>query len=119
MREAILDAVQVAFQAGNPLSKNGIKGTVRGFRSPDVAQEVEALLAEGWLHEVEVPSKQRINNAKARFLVKLDAPEHDEFRQSGKLPPSIFEVPASWRKPEIPLGPEAEAEDDEKTPEKP
>lgn len=113
MREAVLDAVQVAWQAGNPLSKNGIKGTVRGFRSPDVMQEVEALLAEGWLYPVEVPKHERQTPSKAAFLVRLDAPEHDEFRESGTIPTAKLVIPASWKKRAIPLGPNSGHENSE------
>lgn len=114
MREAVLDAVQVAWQAGNPINKTGVKGKVEGFKKDDIGQEVEALLAEGWLHEVEVPSKQRINSNKARFLVKLDTPEHDDFMRSGIVPATKLVIPQSWRKAEIPSDPEVEAENAEK-----
>ncbi|MEO0002813.1 MAG: hypothetical protein RLZZ22_505 [Pseudomonadota bacterium] len=108
MREAVLDAVQIAWQAGNPLSKNGVRGKVSG-KAAEVLREVESLMADGWLHEVEVQSKQRVNNAKARFLVRLDTPEHDDFMQSGVLPDAKLVVPASWKKSSIPLVPEADA----------
>lgn len=109
MRQAIFDAVQIAWQAGNPLSKTGVKTTVSDFKKSDIWTEVEALLSEGWLYEVEVPKNQRTNTAKARFLVKLDTPEHEEFRSSGIVPAAKLVIPQSWRKPEIPPVPEISA----------
>lgn len=109
MRQAIFDAVQIAWQAGNPLSKTGVKTTVSDFKKSDIWTEVEALLSEGWLYEVEVPKNQRTNTAKARFLVKLDTPEHEEFRRSGIVPAAKLVIPQSWRKPEIPPVPEISA----------
>lgn len=103
MREAIMNAVQTAWQTGNPINKTGVRGVVKHFKTTDVNQETDALLAEGWLHEVEVPSGQRIHNKKTYFLVKLTTSEHDEFKKSGQRP--HFEVPQSWRKPEIPSVP--------------
>lgn len=98
MRVAVLDAVQIAWQAGNPLSKNGVKGKVSG-KAAEVIKEVESLLADGWLHEVEVPSSIRRVSSKARFLVRLDAAEHDEFERSGDIPKAKQAIPESWKKP--------------------
>lgn len=98
MRAAVQDAVQVAWQAGNPLSKNGVRGKVSG-KAAEVIKEVESLLADGWLHEVEVPSSIRRVSSKARFLVRLDAAEHDEFVRSGDIPKVKQEIPESWKKP--------------------
>ena len=114
MRQAIFDAVQIAWQGGNPINKTGVKTSITGFKKDDIGNEVEALLAEGWLHEVEVPSKQRINSKKSRFLVKLDTPEHDDFMRSGIVPAAKLVIPQSWRKAEIPSDPEVEAENAEK-----
>lgn len=108
MRQAIFDAVQIAWQAGNPINKTGVRSCVK-LKGADVLQEIEALLSEGWLYEVEVPKAQRTNTAKARFLVKLDTPEHEEFRRSGIVPAAKRVIPQSWRKPEIPLVPETSA----------
>lgn len=113
MRDAIRNAVQIAWQSGNPLSKNGVKGTVRGFQSKDVLLELEALLAEGWLHEIGVPSARRVHPRKACFLINLDTPEHDAFRSSGTLPADKLVIPQSWRKPEVSIVPEVEPENPE------
>lgn len=113
MREAILNAVTIAWQAGNPINKTGVRSRVR-LKAADVGQEVEALLSEGWLYEVEVPSNQRTNAKRDRFLVKLDTPEHDDFVRSGIVPDAKKVIPQSWRKVEIPSVPESEAQDAEK-----
>ena len=109
MREGIMDAVQVAWLSGNPISKNGLKSRVSG-RAADIGRQVESLIAQGWLHEIEVPRGQRINNSKARFLVRLETPEHDEYRKSGTVPEAKQVIPQSWRKPEIPPVPSVHAE---------
>lgn len=106
IRQSIFDAVQVAWQAGNPLSRNGIKTTVRDFKKSDIWDEVEALLAEGWLAEVEVPRHQRIHPRKSSFLVKLDTPEHDDFVRTGIVPAAKLDVPASWKKAPVSIVPE-------------
>ena len=107
MREAVLDAVQIAWQSGNPLSKRGVRGEVPG-KTSEVLKEVESLLNKGWLHEINVPSKQRVNNAKSAFLVRLSTEEHDEFERSHVIPPAKLAIPASWKKPEIPLVPQSD-----------
>lgn len=109
MRQAIMDAVQIAWQGGNPINKTGAKSAVRGFKKQDVGQEVEALLSEGWLYEVEVPSKERTNTKRSHFLVRLDTHEHEEFRRSGIVPETKKVIPQSWRKAEIPFVPEISA----------
>lgn len=109
MRESIMNAVQVAWQAGKPVNKTAVKSVVRA-KATDVAREVESLLAEGWLHEVEVPRGQRINSNKSRFLIRLSTEEHDVFMRSGVVPSAKMVVPQSWRKSEIPSVPEVEAE---------
>lgn len=106
MRQSILHAVETAWIAGNPINKTGVKGIVKGFKSSDVMLTLDSLMAEGWVHEVEVPKAQRLHMNKSRFLVKLSSPEWDDFKRSGLLPGDKLEVPQSWKKP----GPEVEAE---------
>ena len=97
MRQAILDAVEAAWLAGEPINRTGLRNRV-GLKAADVGQEVEALLSEGWLREVEVPRAQRTNVKRDRFLVKLDTSEHDEFMRSGTVPEAKKAIPQSWRK---------------------
>jgi RecA-family ATPase len=110
MRESITNAVEAAWQSGDPLSKNGVREIVKGFRASDVLVEADELLAEGWLCEIEVPSSQRRARSKTRFLVKLDELERDEHRRSGVLPDSKLVIPDSWKKAPNPLVPEVDAD---------
>lgn len=98
LREAILNAVQVAHQAGNPLAKTGVRAVVRGFKKDAILIEVEALLSEGWLHAVDVPKGQRANNNKTSFLVRLSTEEHESFMRSGYVPEAKKVIPQSWLK---------------------
>lgn len=112
MRDAIKNAVQVAWQAGNPLSKNGIVSRVTG-KTADIKREVDSLLSEGWLHEVPVPASVRRVPSKSVFLICLDTPEHDEWDASKRVPAAKLTIPESWKKPAFQLVPEVEAENGE------
>lgn len=98
MRQTILDAVEAAWQAGDPLNKTGVKEQINGFRKNVIREEVDALLDEGWLYQVEVPKGRQGNNAKTRFLVRLDAHERDEFMRSGNVPSPKLATPQGWLK---------------------
>ena len=91
MRNAILEAVEGAWQAGDPLSKNGTAEAVKGWRGIAIKREVEDLISDGLLHEVEVPKNERKARSKNRVL----------------------KVPEGLKKPEFPLGPEFEDENPE------
>lgn len=105
MRMAVLDAVQVAWQAGNPLSKTGAKAAVP-HKAQEVATCIERLLAEQWLVEVDVPLKERKVNSKKAFLVALTPPEHDAVTLAGEpIPAAKLVIPPTWRK-QIPPVPE-------------
>lgn len=110
-REAIMHAVQVAWQSGNPLSRTGAKAKVTG-KASEILKEIDSLVAEGWLHEIDVPQKQRIGS-KARFLICLDTPEHDEWMSSHKVPEAKMVIPESWKRPAKAPVPEVEAENAE------
>lgn len=98
MRVAVLDAVQTAWQAGNPLSKTGARAKVPG-KTQEVAACIERLLAEQWLVEVDVPAKERCNNSKKAFLVRLSTPEHEAVTQAGaQVPAEKLAIPPTWRK---------------------
>lgn len=98
LRTNVLEVVQLAWQAGNPLSKTGAKAKVP-HKAQEVAACIERLLAEQWLVEVDVPAKERRNNSKKAFLVALSTPEHDAVTQAGKqVPAEKLAIPATWRK---------------------
>jgi hypothetical protein len=108
MRDSIKNAVQVAWQSGNPLSRNGVVSRVTG-KTADIKREIESLLTEGWLHEVPVPASIRRVPSKSVFLICLDTPEHD----AKTVPAAKLTIPESWKKSAFQLVPEVEAENGE------
>lgn len=98
LRSAVLDAVQVAEQAGFPLTKEGVKAKVHK-KAADVARIVESLLAERWLVEVSIPTAMRSNPRRASFLVRLSTEEHDGVLRGAPVPASKLTIPPSMRKP--------------------
>lgn len=109
LRQDIRDAVQVAWIAGNPLNRAGVKAKVRR-KASDVVAMLENLLNERWLHEVTVPAKERTNNSKAAFLVNLTTEEHEAVQAGAGLPSAKLVIPTSWRKEAIPVVPAPESE---------
>jgi RecA-family ATPase len=109
LRQDIRDAVQLAWVAGNPLNRAGVKAKVRR-KTSDVVAMLENLLSERWLFEVTVPAKIRIVNSKAAFLVSLTTEEHEAVLSDGALPADKLEIPASWQKQATPLVPVPEGE---------
>lgn len=104
MRGAVLDAVAVAYQAGAPLNREMVKAKLPKKRS-EVSACIESLIAEGWLHEIPVPAKDRTHPRKSSFLVALTTPEHDALMFHGKpVPPEKSVIPPTWRKaiPSVP-----------------
>ncbi|MBK9441304.1 MAG: AAA family ATPase [Comamonadaceae bacterium] len=75
LRQDIRDAVQVAWVAGNPLNREGIKSKLNR-KAQTVLATVENLLHERWLHEVFVPAKERLHPRKSAFFVNLSTEEH-------------------------------------------
>jgi RecA-family ATPase len=100
LREELLDRTEEAWRLGHPLSRSGLRTKVRGKVS-EILLAIDALEAEGWLHQVEVPAAIRANNSKARFMVRLTAEEKDKYRATGVLPTAKTAIPASWRKAEV------------------
>lgn len=111
LRQDIREAVQVAWQEGFPLNREGVKAKLHRDRNA-VTATIENLLSERWLHEVAVPPKERTNSKRAAFLVNLSTAEHEVVVGGGGLPPGKLVIPESWRKPSIPfvLGPEPESQ---------
>lgn len=92
-RGEVLDAVATAWNTGNPLSRSGVEAKVRRKHSA-VRMAVELLLAEGWLIEITVPLRQRINARKQAYLVSLTA----EQRASKEVPSELLLMPETWAK---------------------
>jgi len=109
LRHDILHAVGVAWVTGNPLNRQGVKAKISRKRET-VTSMIENLLSERWLHEVPVIAKQRANNSKSAYLVRLTTEEHDAVMSGADLPAAYLVTPPSWLKPAIPLVPELEGE---------
>ena len=109
LRQEIRDAVQIAWQEGHPLNREGVKGKIQRKEAATAAC-INRLLAEGWLVEVHVPSKLRTHPKRADFLVNLDTPEREAMRRGEPLPQAKAEIPASWKKP-VSSMPDAQAEE--------
>jgi RecA-family ATPase len=109
LRQDVRDAVELAWVAGNPLNRAGVKAKIRR-KASDVVAMVENLLSEQWLYEVAVPTKERTNNSKAAFLVNLTTEEHEAVLAGAGLPADKIAIPISWRKPAIPVVPAPESE---------
>ena len=112
LRDEVRNLVDVAWQSGFPLNREGVKAAV-GRRAQVVCDCIENLLSERWLHEVTVPSKDRNNAKRAAFLVNLTTEEHDAVIRGEGWPPAKLEVPASWRKPAAPSVPEVLPQEEE------
>jgi len=100
LRQDIRDAVETAWQTGNPLNRAGVKAKIRR-KTSDVVAMLENLLSERWLYEVTVPAKVRIVNSKAAFLVNFSTEEHEAVLSGGVLPANKLVIPASWQKQEV------------------
>ncbi len=97
LRQDIRDAVQVAWMAGNPLNRAGVKAKVRR-KASDVVAMLENLLNERWLYEVTVPAAVRLINSKAAFLVNLTTEEHEAVLSGDGLLEAKLAIPPSWQK---------------------
>jgi hypothetical protein len=104
LRDAIRDAVQIAWQSGNPLNRSGIRAKL-SRNAQTVGTTIENLLSERWLYEVDVPAKIRAINSKKTFLINLTTVEHDIVMSGGALPAAKLVIPSSWQKPTFSLVP--------------
>lgn len=104
LRQDILKAVESAWQAGDPLNRARLREKIPRNNSV-VGTAIENLLAERWLHEVEVPAKERIGPSRARFLVGFWPEEHEVIVRSGELPAYKLVIPPRWKKSMTPIIP--------------
>lgn len=95
LRTAILDAVEAACEAGTPLGKSAVAGRIRR-KGSDTQKMVDLLLAESWLHLVEVPREARVNPAKSSFLHRMTPAQRDALLATGAVPE--VKIPPSWRR---------------------
>lgn len=106
LRQDIRDAVQVAWIAGNPLNREGIKAKCKRKHSEAIAC-LEGLLSEQWLYEVFVPAKERLHPRKSAFFVNLTTEEHEAVLSGAGLPAAKLVIPTSWKKAPISIMPDA------------
>jgi hypothetical protein len=109
LRQAIRDAVDMAFLSGNPLNRAGLKAKLNR-NSTVVGVTIENLLNERWLHEIVVPAKVRTNNKRAAFFVNLTTVEHDAVMSGAELPADKLVIPDSWKNVPVPFVPASESE---------
>jgi hypothetical protein len=109
LRQAVREAIQIAWQIGNPLNRSGVQSKLKRKRQT-VLDTIQNLLSEQWLYEVPVPSNVRLGNSKASFLVDLTTEEHDVVMSGGRLPANKLVIPASWQKPVVSIVPALRSE---------
>mgnify|MGYP003606371649 FL=1 len=110
LRQSLRDAVQIAWQTGNPLNREGLKAKVSRKRQ-DVSDCIENLVSERWLIEVAIPAKERTHPRRSSYLVNLSTEEHEAVLRGEPIPADKLAVPASWRKEAIPSVPEESTPD--------
>lgn len=108
-RMAVMDIVQQYVDQGERINRAGVKAEA-GMKGSTVVDAIEQLLAENWLVEIEIPIKERLNNNKKMFLVRLTDTQREAFIKTGVLPPEITWIPSTWKKdseqqiPSVPKG---------------
>lgn len=111
LRQAVRDAVQLAWQTGFPMNRVSVRAKIPR-KNQDVSDCIVNLLSEGWLYEVPVPAKDRAHSSRSAFLVSLDTLEHEALMRDGVLPDEKMAVPTSWKKQPKPPVPEKSAPDE-------
>lgn len=102
-RTAALDAVDSAYRSGERIGRTAA-ALATGVQKAHGLDIVAQLIEEDWLYEVDIPPKERANNKKAAFLVRLTDQERAALRATGAPPVEKTAIPQAWRKP-IPLVP--------------
>lgn len=96
LKRVILTNVAQRYAAGSPLNKTALRD-VTGRSAAITSNAIATLIADAWLHEIEVPAKERLKN-KHSFLVALDDQERAEFLEIGIIPEAKQWIPESWKK---------------------
>lgn len=97
LRQDIRDAVEAAWQSGNPLNRQGVKAAIRRQNSA-VLSALEELLSERWVNEVSVPAKERTHPKRSAFLIQLSGAEREALLRGDGLPTAKQKIPESWKK---------------------
>ncbi len=109
LRARIMSLVADAFADGKRLNKTALRSQVGG-NATTTGHCIDALLADGWLYEVEIPKAERLKG-KPSFLIALDESERQAFTASGTPPQSKLDIPPDWKKqPQAELESAREAE---------
>lgn len=98
LMEEIFQIVDMEWQKGLPLNREGVKGKLNRGRNV-VVEALNQLIQARRLFEVEVPAKQRTNSKRSHFLVALTEAERQSLLQDGVLPEGKMGIPPCWRKP--------------------
>ena len=106
LRERLLDLVANAFAQGKRLNKTALRSAAGGNASATLSN-IAALLADGWLYEVEIPAPDRLRG-KPSFLVALTESEREAFTATGELPAHKLAIPPDWKKPAMPASESAQ-----------
>lgn len=96
LKRVILTNVAQRYAAGSPLNKTALR-EVTGRSAAVTSNAIATLIADAWLHEIEVPARERLRN-KHSFLVALDDQERAEFLELGIIPEAKQWIPESWKK---------------------
>jgi hypothetical protein len=95
MDRDVIEAVEKAWAAGDPVNRTGLRSAVNGSRDR-LQASIERLLESGRLYEVQVPAAVRVNSNSRAFLVALTAAEAESYLAGGSVPPEELVVPKSW-----------------------
>lgn len=112
LRQEVRDAIETAWQLGNPLNREGVKAKIKRNASA-VVKVVVNLVSEQWIYDVSVPAKERAHPARSSFLINLNTVEHEALLRDGVLPDHKLVVPKSWKKQPIPPIPDVEQPTDD------
>lgn len=96
-RTEILDTVEGAWAAGNPVNRTGLRLRIGG-RNIETSQALEQLMGEGWVHEITIPKNQRTHPKRDGFLIRLTDAERRAYQETGELPPEKVTPPPTWIK---------------------
>lgn len=99
LRQEVMTAVSEAWESGAPLNRERLRSKVKR-KASEVLDCVAELLADQWLHEVEVPRKERIHPKQSSFFICLSDDEHTALTfLNGALPAAKMVIPDSWKRP--------------------
>ena len=104
-RYGLLNKAAEGWILGNPYNKTGLRNAVP-VNAAFALKVMETLFHERWLHEIDVPSGERLNSAKKSYVIALTTPEHDALLAGEDVLQKYREIPASWKKAPIPVVPE-------------